>query len=255
MINIKDYSEYINKYAIETNTSEMIHPEDFIFHFVINNPCFSKKEYAVRYYYKNGLDSTYLLENIITNICKLDINKIELLEFASGFGCLTRHLSKIIPVKHITSCDIHDKAVDFLASNFNVKKLLSAKNPADLIVSQKYDIVFALSFFSHVPKTTFKLWLEKLFSLVAKNGYLIFTTHGLTSKNKHINYAHFDDDGFFFKEQSDQKDLDTVDYGLTVSLPEFVFKNSLSIPNCEIHHFQAGFWWEHQDLYIFKKTE
>jgi 2-polyprenyl-3-methyl-5-hydroxy-6-metoxy-1,4-benzoquinol methylase len=251
---LSQYSEAIQKYANSTNSSGEIHPEDNIFHFVMNHPGFIEKESAVKYYFENGLNSVELLKGLISDVCRLDLNNISLLEFASGHGCLTRHLSKIIHAKSITSCDIHEEAIEFLHRNFKVNVLLSQTNPDDLLVSNKFDVVFALSFFSHLPKRTFKSWMQKLFSMVADDGFLIFTTHGLISIKEHMIDIKLDNEGFFFSGHSEQGDLKTSDYGMTVSLPEFVLKMSFSIPNCDLYNFQSGYWWKHQDLYVFKKT-
>jgi len=54
--------------------------------------------------------------------------------------------------------------------------------PEDLALGRTFDVVFALSFFSHVPEATFGRWLRALFAGVSEGGILIFTTHGLASQ-------------------------------------------------------------------------
>ena len=44
---------------------------------------------------------------------------------------------------------------------------------------QQFDAVFALSFFSHLPITTWARWLVRLVQAARPGGFVIFTTHGL----------------------------------------------------------------------------
>lgn len=238
-----------NELAQIYGVSECLHSEDMLLQFLLDNPCFSDKKSAVNYYFKTGQNST---ENLISILKELGFHKIpiSLLEFASGYGCVTRHLINEPGWFNLTSCDIHTEAIVFLSQKLGVDKSIpSTRKPEDFACDGKFDVVFALSFFSHMPKNTWGRWLEALYDKVNIGGYFIFTTHGIESA-QHFNNPVIPSDGFWFQPTSEQKDLDVSDYGQTICTYEFVaneIKHRLGAP---LLLYKSGYWWGHQDTYI-----
>jgi len=229
--------------------SPEIHQDDFIFKFLYDNPTFKTKEAAIEYYFNDGANSVSQLKSILTDVCSLDGNKIDLLEFASGYGCLTRHMQNVMPYADSTACDIHEKAIEFIETKIGAKAVLSKSDPLAFQLNRKFDAVFALSFFSHMPKRTFTPWLKSLAAHLKPGGYLIFTTHGLLSR-KFFPKCKFDEEGFFFHADSEQKDLDKAEYGMTVTTPKYVVDRICSESGFSLKYFREGHWWGHQDLYV-----
>ena len=64
-----------------------------------------------------------------------------------------------------------------------------------------------------------------------------------------------EDDGFWFQLTSEQKDLDSDEYGMTVTLPKYVKSEIKLLPEFTLIHFEEGYWWEHQDVYILRKAQ
>jgi len=235
-----------------------VHPEDHIFRFLIENRSFASQTDAVDYYFDDGARSFGKLLDVLTKTCRLAANEpIRILEFASGYGCVTRHAKNAATRHAITACDIHPEAVRFVQEKLQNPAVLSHRLPESLELAANYDVVFALSFFSHMPKTSFGRWLKRLAALVDTGrcgaGWLIFTTHGLLSR-KFLGECPLDDDGFWFRGQSEQGDLDVQDYGLTLTRPDYVLKQLFEIPNVMLASYREGFWWEHQDLWVLKIT-
>jgi len=81
----------------------------------------------------------------------------------------------------LTSCDIHSEAIEFLDRQIGVKTLQSAHLPEQFATIEKYDVVFALSFFSHMPRSSFGHWLRALYVSLRTRRRLIFTTNGVKS--------------------------------------------------------------------------
>jgi hypothetical protein len=131
--------------------------------------------------------------------------------------------------------------------------MMSAHAPEDLALQGKFDVVFALSFFSHMPKTTFGRWIKALFAQLRAQGYLIFTTHGLASR-KEFGNPEIPSDGFLFFEKSEQGDLSTAEYGTAIVTPDFVTSEVLAQTGRPIHDYRHAFWWDHQDLWIVEKS-
>jgi SAM-dependent methyltransferase len=239
--------------AQKLGVSPAVHPEDFIFHFLLNLPLFRHDARdAIAYYFQNGFDSAQKLRQILTTICRFDGGqRIQLLEFAAGYGCVTRHFRNVIPFVQTSACDIHPQAMRFIEETFGIAAALSSSQPEDLILEQNFDAIFALSFFSHMPKSSFSRWLKRLASFLRPGGYLIFTTHGIESTSL-ISECRFDPDGFFFRSTSEQRDLDVEEYGTACTLPTYVIRQIFDQSNWALIFFQQGYWWTHQDLYVVK---
>ena len=189
-----------------------IHPDDFIFQFILTNPYFTNPKDAVHYYFNDGKNSARRLSAILTNVLHLGHSPIQLLEFASGYGCVTRHLPGMVPVAHVTACDIHEQATGFIQQTMGIDTVLSHSVPEEVRFPREYDVIFALSFFSHMPRSSWGRWIQTLYRHVAPSGYLIFTTQGKESL-KYQPDAVMPPDGFLFTSGSEQKDLASEEYG------------------------------------------
>ncbi len=240
--------------AEHCGVSPKVDSQDFIFQFLINNPSFKSPEAAVDYYFQDGGRSCAKLVSIVDDIFHGSETKISLLEFASGYGCVTRHLAKHDHIFDITACDIHERAVNFTQDALKVRAVQSTHVPDDLNLRERFDVVFALSFFSHMPHHTWLRWLKKLYDLTATGGCVIFTTHGLASR-PFLGDPAIPDEGFWFSPQSEQGDLDTSDYGLTIVTLDFVanaVRQNFADP---LWLYRYAYWWEHQDLYVIRKFQ
>ena len=176
-----------------------------------------------------------------------------LLEFASGYGCVTRHLSRVNPELDIVACDIHPEAISFLKTELRAETLLSRSVPEEFAVPRKFDAVFALSFFSHMPQRTWRRWLVALSECLVDEGLLIFTTHGETSR-QHFGNPEIPESGIWFDASSEQGDLDVVEYGSTIVSTDFVDRQ---LEGLDLHLIrrETGVWWEHQDLYVARHRQ
>ena len=251
-----DVSQCCQTAAGRHGVSPDVHPDDHIFRFLIENPCFKSKSDAVDYYFNDGARSYHNLVGVLTETCHLAPDRpIRLLEFASGYGCVTRHAKIVVPGHRITACDIHPEAVRFIQEDLRTPAVLSNRRPESVDLAADYDVVFALSFFSHMPKQSFGRWLNRLAALLDTTGsepkWLIFTTHGLLSR-QYLGDCPPDDEGFWFRVHSEQEDLDSQEYGLTFSRPDYVLKRVFDISNVSLARYQEGFWWGHQDLWVLQ---
>jgi SAM-dependent methyltransferase len=230
-----------------------IHPEDQIFSFILQLPQFATKERAVEYYFEDGANSAKRLADLLRSVCGFQGGGCQLLEFASGYGCVTRHLKKTIPLCDVTACDIHPPAMEFLKSKLGISTVLSTHRPEDLQLPPTFDVVFALSFFSHMPKSTFGKWLRQLASFVKPGGYFILTTHGLVSWRSSGRRRRFDSEGFYFGVGSEQDHLDAAEYGCAIVKPGYVFNHMLKLDHWTPVFFQEASWWGHQDLFVWRR--
>lgn len=258
---LEDLAEHRQKQVVhevvaQEGVSRTIHPSDHIFRWLVEDcqHSFKRKEEAMEYYFTDGRDSAIKFSSLLDELMPEPARRIDVLEFASGYGRVSRHWKSVIPNVHVTCCDIHGEAVGFLGTELGLPAVLSNRHPEGLRLTGEYDVVFALSFFSHMPRTTWGCWLEVLFGYLKSPGFLMFTTHGPASLDHGLMRPGLGipDDGFWFRPESEQKDLPVAEYGNTFVTPDFVFNEidvRLGIRNV-LH--RPAFWWNHQDLYVIK---
>ena len=227
-----------------------IHEADHIFNYIANIPRFPTRPDAEREYFRNGKESAECLKALLSELS--DHEPVSLLEFASGYGCVTRHLKLALPSTRIVPCDIHREAINFIERTMRINGLLSRTVPEDADFGGQFDVVFALSFFSHMPKETWGRWLRKLVISAKLGGLIIFTTHGAKSAEMMSNPP-LDAEGFWFSPNSEQADLKMADYGTTITSFKFVYAQIASIHDAQLMQFREGFWWGHQDLFILRR--
>jgi len=238
-----------NQYYVES----AIHPDDFVYWYIINSPSFPSRKAAIGYYFEDGNYSAKLFTDIIASFGIETDRAVKLLEFAAGYGCVSRHLKKN-PLFDLISCDIHPEAVDFLAKQIGVKAVHSAHVPEEFLPPAKNDVVFALSFFSHMPKESFGRWLDALYDSLTAPGYLVFTTHGLES-HKMMGRPSLSTDGFWFNPASEQKDLAVYEYGTSICTQDFVNAEIIRLNGSSIVTYKQAYWWKHQDLWVVKREK
>ncbi|PBB64789.1 hypothetical protein CK228_31160 [Mesorhizobium sp. WSM4312] len=209
---------------------------------------------AIEAYFTGGEDCAKRFANLCREHLLSDPSSV--LEFASGYGRVARYATQVLPDAAWVSSDVHPNAIEFLSNKIGVRAHLSSTKPEDWSIDNEFDAVFALSFFSHMPDATFAPWLSRVFTAVKPGGILIFTTHGAVSlRNMRAGglSAQFDDTGFYWNSNSDQRDLDARDYGTSAVSLGYVQKAISGIEGAELIRFQQAFWWGHQDLYIVRK--
>lgn len=145
---IEANKDLLSQFAHKYNVNASIHPEDHIFQFLVTNPVFPSKKEAIDYYFQDGRKSAETLLDLITSFYPPIDTPIKVLEFASGYGCVTRHLLNPQTNLSITTCDIHEEAITFIENTLNTSSILSHPEPEQVkLASSTYDIVFCLSFF------------------------------------------------------------------------------------------------------------
>jgi SAM-dependent methyltransferase len=238
--------------ASRFKVSSSIHPEDLLFRFFRDQT--PGEEAVVRYFESGHGDATqigYTLKGMLS-----DVEKPRVLEFAAGFGRVSRHIPAVIPSVDFTVSDIHAPAIKFAKKELKVAAFKSAPTPARATITKNsYDLIFTLSFFSHLPDSSFGDWLRFLHSGLKVGGYLLFTTHGETSMQiyEHLAALYDSEKGCGYGIQSDQPDIEGDNYGTAVTDFDYVFRH-IRMTDAKMIRFNAGGWWGHQDEWIIQRT-
>jgi SAM-dependent methyltransferase len=246
--------------ATKYKVTPVVHAEDYIYQDTrsrLDNPDDpdGSETRAVAQYLRNGDMCASLVDKLVIKYHpSAGSRRVSFLEFAAGYGGVSRHIRKMADRYELTACDIHSQAVEFLEQEIGVNALLSVSDPLLFKTSVRYDVVFALSFFSHMPARTFGLWIKALFGSLANDGILIFTTHGRSAHND-MGCPALQEDGYWFLPSSEQKDLPIDEYGLMISTPRYVINNISKVDNSALIVFEDEFWWGKQNLYIVRKVD
>lgn len=169
------------------------------------------------------------------------------LDFASGWGRLTRLLEQRLAPDQIHVADIYHQAIDWQVETFGVNGVHSTKDPATFAYQGAHDIVLAGSMFSHLPTGLFHGWLAKLHSLVAPGGVLAFSVHDLAILPEG---AAANPSGLTFLRFSESGSLELDIYGMSYVTEAFVGAAIAAIdPALSWRRFPKGLY-ENQDLYV-----
>lgn len=249
-----DFEMECEKVGVELGVPSAVHPEDYILHRMISGHETSAE--AARSYLFDGDACALKFKNVVYDMLGFSPDKpLSLLEFASGYGRVTRHLPKRLPNVHTVACDIHPQAVDFLATRLGVRSLQSTSAPEKLRISERFDLIFALSFFTHIPDETFGGWLKALHGLLNLGGCLVFTTKAKKAYDKTgWDQSLIETHQSVFFEISEQQDLPNTEYGGMFAMPSYVVTKVWESTQAPICLLRENFWWDLQDLYVVKKV-
>ena len=226
-----------------------IAPQDDIFHFFAGHPTSNN---PLRDYLADGWrtlsELLLLLERADQPLVKMN----HVLEFASGHGRFTRHLVKAIGPGRVTVSDVVADAVDFARQSFGVQGFVSHAVPEQLAWPRRYDLVFVLSLFSHLPRGSWGRWLAVLWDAVAPGGLLVFSTHGSEAARR-AGVA-LDGEGYFFAPSSESNAIDAHEYGTAFTDEAFVRARVNELAPAPVQVDRAPVWfWNHQDAWVLKK--
>ena len=177
-----------------------------------------------------------------------------MLDFASGFGCVARHLKNVIPQGKVVALDVHQDAMYFNIAHLGVQAAVSDADSSRVEPFFQFDVVYALEFFTHQPRAQIGPWLDTLVRFVKVGGILVFTAHGATIQRGHFPHLRPDADGYAFEQPAQLTDAPRDEFGTAITYPKFMFREIERLPGVEVEIFRSGAWWNHQDLYALRRV-
>ena len=194
--------------------SHCIHPHDEMLTWLLRKG--RTRTQAFSEYLASGYTIYRNIGDILAGTGRRITAHTSLLDFASGYGRLTRFLVRDAALQNITVSDIIPEAVRFQTAHFGVNGVVSTEDPRALTIGKRFDVITCISMFSHLPEASFAQWLTTLLDLCAEDGILIFTTHPLD---------HTPDGGgarFRFVRRSESRLLHPSRYGTSFASYRFV---------------------------------
>lgn len=136
---------------------------------------------------------------------------VRALDFGCGFGRVTRFLCAVFGRQQVWASDLIEKAVQFQRDELHCSSFASASNPSEVVwPEQRFDLIYVGSLFTHLPESTFGLWLEVLYARLAEGGMLLFSVHDESLKPEHVMMP---GSGLAFVSQSEARDIEHEVYG------------------------------------------
>ncbi len=192
-----------------------IHPDDDLLHYAYP---FADEYSAFRYYraaqmYFSGGDwNTNDVERVLESAGFPLRSVRSMLEFACGYGRLTRHFVQRLAPSQITVCDIAPGGVDFLTDRLGVRGFYSTPTAQELRQDRRYELIVVVSLFSHLPHEAWGPWLARLCSLLEPGGMLLITASNLHDANPQDFERQAED--FLYRRQNETRGrLDPRTYG------------------------------------------
>ena len=225
-----------------------ISPDDDIFRFFAAHPT---SRNPLRDYLSDGWRTMVELQAVMDQQGQTLSTSQGFLEFACGHGRFTRHLVNRIPQGHLTVSDVVPGSVDFLKALCGVQGFESTTDPTALRIPSKYQQVFVLSLFSHLPDSTWGAWVERLFSALQPGGLLIFSTHGLKCVQQ--SGVTLNDDGYAFFASSESSAIEGQIYGTAFTSPDYVRKTVANALGAQVQvSIRPNHFWGNQDAVVIK---
>jgi SAM-dependent methyltransferase len=168
----------------------------------------------------------------------------KLLDFASGYGRVTRFLVREVPPERVWVADVYPEAVRFQRQRLGVRELASTLRPEELSCDERFDAILVTSLFTHLPQERFAAWLRVLLGLLAPGGLLAFSAH---SPELLLPGTQMPSGGLLFQESSESVSLAASEYGSTWVTAEFV--RCAVGPGPSLHRLERGLC-GFQDLYL-----
>jgi SAM-dependent methyltransferase len=188
------------------------------------------------------------------------------LDFGCSSGRVVRLLAATYPDMEWHGCDPLGDAIDWARANLpDIRFERSPQHPPLPYADASFDLVFAVSIWSHFGEGAALKWLDEMRRVMRPGGRLVFSTHGLhsiahasatrlrePSQLEEIGIALYRD-GFWFADEFGSKGdhgLRDPDWGTAFMSPEWLLART------------SGTWWvavfhpgrvqDNQDLYVLE---
>ncbi len=177
-----------------------------------------------------------------------------LLEFACGYGRLTRFLVCRLPASEVTVADIDHSAVDFTHNMFQVKSFYSVAEADKLVHHETYGLIFVGSLFSHLAPPVWSAWLKRLYAMLSEGGILVFSTHGMNLHSAALDKGSKKANGFYFAEINETAGRLSTNYYGTAYVSETYVRQMVSSEGLgKVIGFYPNKLCEAQDVYAIRK--
>lgn len=228
-----------------------IHPDDSMFRYTLGTHC-GYGDAALFDYFRSGLLAHQATLQLLRWRFGSDLDGLEsLLDFGSGYGRVTRFLTRSIPAERIWVAEVDPAGVAFQRDRFGVHGIAGTIDPDRFEPAARFDAIIAYSVLSHLPERVFRSWLHRWLDLLVDDGLLIFSVLGESTLPEGVSLP---TDGFRFERWSESSVLSLEDYGVARVSEPYVLRavEDAAGSQIRVHRIARGLW-HLQDLYVLVK--
>lgn len=129
-----------------------------------------------------GYDDFEVVVDTYETFAQRDISALgSVLDFGSGCGRLLRWFDRATPKATLHGIDVRKAGVDWCAAHLRGEFVHGPFDPPSELETDAYDLVVALSLFSHFTREANLAWLRELTRVCKPDGLMLLTTHGAFS--------------------------------------------------------------------------
>ena len=164
---------FLNKAVDLGSTSFVIHKNDLMFLGILYNHE-GDMNHSLNEYFSVGFRTAKQIAAIVN---EKPIQSF--LDFGAGYGRVARFLPTVFADAKISVSDIKAESVAFCKSELGLHGFDHSSDAPEVTVPDTYDVIFAGSVFTHLPRTSAEQWLDVLSAAVNPGGALIFSIHNI----------------------------------------------------------------------------
>jgi 2-polyprenyl-3-methyl-5-hydroxy-6-metoxy-1,4-benzoquinol methylase len=186
--------------------------------------------------------------------------EVRALDFACGYGGVTRFVVTEVPAADVTVSDIDRESVDFAMKTFGVDGFPSTADPAMLEHAGTYDLIVVVSLFTRLSPKRWDAWLARLYSMLRPGGAIIFSTHGMwlcdliDEETRRKQTVSASPDFCYMSLNETLGRLDPGDYGTTMVSPDFVRSLIATKSLGRLRGYYPRGLVESHDLYVLERA-
>lgn len=211
---------------------------------------------AYHSYLSAGLNAYRLIDKLVANRKGGWDEVHSFLDFASGYGRLTRFMIlKLLP-EQVWVSDVKKQAVAWQKKQFGVNGFSSSFIPENIQPDQSFDLIYVGSLFSHLPEHLFHRWLKKLWEMLSEKGMLIFSLHDMSLWKGEVPPP------FIFHAESEDTRFRSIDdhiedggaYGVSYASEAFVAESIQKLEGSPAYHRYPKALGQLQDVYVITRN-
>lgn len=188
--------------------SETVHKSDIMFHYHL----LQVKGEMIPALFSHFAVGARFANSLKDLMAELQDEPDSILDFGSGYGRVSRFLPLIWPLAEVSVSEVKEEAMDFQHEEFGFKSIKHGQNPQSFKAGQ-YDLIIALSVFSHLPQEAFEAWFERLLDHLSKRGKLIFSFNSLDKPKKNQSFKFVPNSEDLHFPHITNANLNPVEYG------------------------------------------
>jgi SAM-dependent methyltransferase len=189
------------------------------------------------------------------------------LDFGCSSGRTVRALHAAYPGAQWYGVDPNEAAIHWAQANLpGIEFAVSPQDPPLSFDDATFDVVVAISIWSHYAEPAAIRWLEEMHRIIRPGGHLVFSTHGphavsyyaqtgerSSTQLARIRRALYQRGHWFAPEFGEEGDWGVVhaEWGTAFFTPEWLAR--IALPQWSIEDFAVGQNADNQDVYVLRR--